>query len=79
MDINPIAHKHVLVIPKTCAKYLHQVPDEDMAAVGVALKNVSKAVGAEAYNVLQNNGKIAHQEVEHVHFHIIPKDVTQGK
>ena len=22
---------------------------------------------------LQNNGRIAHQEVDHVHFHVIPK------
>jgi len=22
---------------------------------------------------LQNNGKLAHQEVDHVHFHVIPK------
>ena len=25
------------------------------------------------YNVLQNNGKAAHQEVPHCHFHLIPK------
>lgn len=27
----------------------------------------------DGYNVLQNNGRIAHQEVDHVHFHLIPK------
>lgn len=32
-----------------------------------------QATGAEAYNVLQNNGSAAHQAVPHVHFHIIPK------
>jgi diadenosine tetraphosphate (Ap4A) HIT family hydrolase len=32
-----------------------------------------QATGANAYNVLQNNGRDAHQEVMHVHFHIIPK------
>ena len=31
------------------------------------------ATGATAYNILQNNGRIAHQEVMHVHFHVIPK------
>lgn len=31
------------------------------------------ATGTADYNVLQNNGKLAHQEVPHVHFHIIPK------
>jgi len=29
--------------------------------------------------VLQNNGRLAHQEVDHVHFHMIPKpDMQQG-
>jgi diadenosine tetraphosphate (Ap4A) HIT family hydrolase len=37
------------------------------------------ATGAHNYNVLQNNGSVAHQVVPHVHFHIIPKpDADQG-
>lgn len=27
----------------------------------------------DGYNILQNNGRIAHQVVDHVHFHLIPK------
>lgn len=30
------------------------------------MKKLVKASGAENYNVLQNNGRIAHQEVDHV-------------
>jgi diadenosine tetraphosphate (Ap4A) HIT family hydrolase len=30
------------------------------------------------YNILQNNGKLAHQAVFHVHFHIIPKPSDQS-
>jgi diadenosine tetraphosphate (Ap4A) HIT family hydrolase len=79
MDINPIAPKHVLVIPKYEAQFLHQVPDESMADLAIVLKRVCAAVGAEQYNVLQNNGPMAHQEVPHVHFHVIPKpDAEQG-
>lgn len=37
------------------------------------VKKLVKATGAVNYNVLQNNGRLAHQEVEHVHFHMIPK------
>jgi len=44
-----------------------------MADAGPVLVKVAKAVGAENYNILQNNGSIAHQVVRHVHFHIIPK------
>ena len=30
------------------------------------VKKLVKATGAENYNVLQNNGRIAHQDVDHV-------------
>ncbi|KAK4865575.1 hypothetical protein LT330_009363 [Penicillium expansum] len=36
-------------------------------------KKIAKATGAVDFNILQNNGSIAHQVVEHVHFHMIPK------
>ena len=74
MDINPIAKGHVLIIPKEHAAFMHQLSDESMADIGVTLKRVAKAVNVDTeYNVLQNNGKLAHQEVMHVHFHVIPK------
>jgi diadenosine tetraphosphate (Ap4A) HIT family hydrolase len=36
-------------------------------------KRIAKATGAADYNILQNNGRAAHQLVDHVHFHVIPK------
>ena len=42
-------------------------------------KKIALALGAKDYNILQNNGRIAHQIVDHVHFHVIPKpDEKQG-
>jgi diadenosine tetraphosphate (Ap4A) HIT family hydrolase len=42
-------------------------------------KRVAAASGAVDYNLLQNNGRKAHQQVDHVHFHVIPKpDEKQG-
>lgn len=29
-------------------------------------KKIAAALGAENYNILQNNGRLAHQEVDHV-------------
>jgi histidine triad (HIT) family protein len=77
LDIMPIARGHTLVIPKEPAVTLDQLSEKAAAAIGRALPRIARAVlaatGATAFNVLQNNGAIAHQAVEHVHFHIIPK------
>ena len=82
LDINPIAHGHVLVIPKEPAATLDQLSDASAAALGRVLPRIARAVmkvtGTSAYNVLQNNGTLAHQAVHHVHFHIIPKPVEGG-
>ncbi|MCP4654329.1 MAG: HIT family protein [bacterium] len=84
LDIGPLSSGHTLVIPKERKAQLHELSDESAAALGRALPRLCRAVleasGARSYNVLQNNGTLAHQEVMHVHFHIIPKfdDVGLG-
>jgi len=82
LDIFPLSRGHTLVIPKRAVATLDQLPDEDAAAIGHALprlcRAVMKATGCTAYNILQNNGSLAHQAVFHVHFHIIPKYEENG-
>jgi histidine triad (HIT) family protein len=82
LDIAPLAPGHTLVIPKERRAQLHELSDEAAAALGRALPRIARAVrdatGAEAYNVLQNNGAAAHQAVFHVHFHVIPKLGERG-
>ena len=36
-------------------------------------REVAARIGAENYNLLQNNGPLAGQTVFHAHFHLIPK------
>ena len=82
MDIGPLSEGHVLVIPKFHGERLHSIPDEHLSELLPVVKTIAgKAFGAKgiAYNILQNNGKLANQEVDHVHFHIIPKrDAQEG-
>ena len=77
LDINPLSHGHVLVVPKEAAETLDQLSDESAAALGRVLPRLCRAVmaatGTREYNVLENNGTGAHQAISHVHFHIIPK------
>src|SRR5262249_6875495 len=77
LDINPLTRGHTLVVPKEPADTLDKLSDESAAALGRVLPRLCRAViaatGVREYNVLENNGKAAHQAVFHVHFHIIPK------
>ncbi|KAF7291346.1 HIT domain-containing protein [Mycena indigotica] len=75
LDIGPLSKGHALVIPKYHAEKMHQLPDEYLADAMPIAKKIVLALGdgAENYNILQNNGRLAHQEVDHVHFHVIPK------
>lgn len=82
LDIGPLSRGHTLIIPKERKAFLHELSDDQAAAIGRVLPRIARAVmkatGAEAYNVLQNNGAEAHQAVFHVHFHIIPKTDEGG-
>ena len=77
LDIGPLSYGHTLVIPKEEVATLDQLSDESSAAIGRVLPRLCRAIrrvtGCEQFNILQNNGPMAHQAVFHVHFHIIPK------
>jgi histidine triad (HIT) family protein len=77
LDIAPLSVGHAVVIPKEPAETLDQLSDDAAAAIGRVLPRLARALcrltGSKDFNVLQNNGRLAHQAVDHVHFHIIPK------
>lgn len=77
LDVHPLSPGHTLVIPKEPAETLDTLSEDAAAAVGRVLPRICRAVkkvtGTEDYNVLQNNGRGAHQAVMHVHFHVIPR------
>ncbi|KIN00978.1 hypothetical protein OIDMADRAFT_41653 [Oidiodendron maius Zn] len=72
LDINPLSRGHALVIPKFHGTKLTEIPDDQLRDILPVVKKLVTATGADNYNVLQNNGRIAHQEVDH-----IPKPNTE--
>ncbi|OAA59650.1 hit domain containing protein [Niveomyces insectorum RCEF 264] len=66
LDISPLSQGHALVIPKYHGAKLLDIPDDHLSDILPILKKVAKASGAENYNILQNNGRLAHQEVDHI-------------
>lgn len=79
LDIQPLSRGHALVIPKFHGVRLTDIPDEDLSELLPVAKKIATAAGATDFNILQNNGRIAHQFVDHVHVHMIPKpNETEG-
>ena len=82
LDVNPLSAGHTLVVPKKHAAKAHELDEASWGAVAGALAHVSrllvKKLGVDDYNILQNNGRIAGQVVQHVHFHVIPRTATTG-
>ena len=84
MDISPINHGHVLIIPKKHYSELRSIPLDTSIAVWQVVKKVERAIWqtsdltCDGTNILQNNGAAAGQEVFHAHFHVIPRRDGDG-
>jgi histidine triad (HIT) family protein len=83
MDINPLNPGHCLVITKTHAPTLFESTEVDLAAAIATAKRVGTALVAalkpDGLNMLQANGAAAFQSVPHLHLHLIPRYVRDGK
>lgn len=55
-----------LVVPKHHGAKLTDIPDESLFEVLPVVKKIAAASGASDWNLLQNNGREAHQVVDHV-------------
>ena len=81
MDIMPQADGHALVIPKTPAVTLLDLPADDAAYTIQIVQKVAKAIetalDAKGIVLMQLSGTAAGQTVPHVHFHLIPSSVHE--
>lgn len=77
LDLGPASKGHALVIPKSHAANLFELPDETAQKAIVAAKKVGtrlkEGLHADGLNLVQNNGATAGQTVDHFHIHLIPR------
>jgi histidine triad (HIT) family protein len=77
MDVMPQSPGHTLVVPKTQAENLFDLPDAAAAAVLATTRKVGAAVRdamkADGIMINQFNGPAAGQTVFHFHMHIVPR------
>jgi len=76
LDTQPFSRGHTLVCPKKHGETIWDMNETEIAGLFKAASRVSKAVvkavGADGFRFVQNNGEAANQVVAHVHVHVIP-------
>lgn len=77
MDIEPASKGHCIILPKSHAANLYELPEEYCEKIfslakkcGTVLKDT---LHCDGLNVLQNNGEVAGQTEFHLHVHLIPR------
>ena len=76
-DIRPQAPVHVLVIPKgayiSLDDFHERASEAELAAFTRAIGKVARLAGVaeSGYRVIANTGADGHQEVPHLHFHVL--------
>ena len=74
-DIRPQAPVHFLIIPKAHVPTLYDAQPEHAAALGrmltVAGRLAREAGATDGFRTIINTGRVGHQEVYHVHMHVL--------
>ena len=82
LDLGPATRGHALLLPKEHYANLFELDDELAAKVLVTARKVGEkiknALGADGFNLVQNNGEAAGQTVFHFHMHLIPRYENDG-
>jgi histidine triad (HIT) family protein len=82
LDIGPLSWGHTLVIPKVHVERITEMSPDEVAVLMSVVPKLAKAVieatDAEGLNVLQNNGRVSGQAVDHLHVHLIPRHAGDG-
>jgi histidine triad (HIT) family protein len=83
-DVAPANRGHALILPKEHFDNAFEIEPElagKIFAFGTRLaRAIREETGCEGMNLLQNNGEVAGQTVNHFHLHLVPRfkgdDVT---
>lgn len=82
LDIHPLSAGHTVVIPKTHANRITDLPAELSGPLFLTVKAVSDRIHAslkpDGFTIGINDGEGGGQGVPHLHVHVIPRWVTDG-
>ena len=77
MDLAPATKGHSLILPKEHYKNIYEIADDTASKVLPLAKKMAalmtEKLGADGFNIVQNNNEVAGQTVFHFHVHLIPR------
>lgn len=71
LDVFPITHGHVLVVPKMEVDKFYEVPDAYLSEILVFAKPIAKAI-EQAFPCNRVGSAVIGIEVPHAHLHLVP-------
>jgi histidine triad (HIT) family protein len=81
-DLRQLTSGHLLVVPKRHVEMIYDlVPDDAarlMQTVVLTARAMRRTLRPEGLTVWQSNGEAAHQEVPHVHIHLLVRQPDDG-
>ena len=82
LDVNPATKGHCLIIPKEHFDSIYDLDGETagkLFALATCIARAMKdALKCDGLNLVQNNGEVAGQTVNHFHLHLIPRYEGDG-
>jgi histidine triad (HIT) family protein len=72
LDINPVAKGHTLLIPKKHYVWIHETPDDLVAAIFIKAKELINAMRKGIPCDFVQIGVVG-DEIPHLHIHLIPR------
>lgn len=73
----PITPGHVLICPVRHVAKIDELSEQELVAITnliIKMKNsLTKAVGAQGFNIAFNEGECAGQSISHLHVHVVPR------
>lgn len=83
LDLGPATRGHALILPKEHAENLYALEEETAGEVMKLARRMAlrmrDRLGADGFNLVQNNGEAAGQTVMHFHLHLIPRYKGDGQ
>lgn len=75
LDVFPLVHGHVLVVPKKEIDYIFDIDDADLSEMMIFAKGVAKAV-KKSVECKRIGVAVIGLEVPHAHIHLVPMNTA---